>query len=68
MQKLLSLISAFVMLFCATDMFAQSVTVTGRVIDTSGEPLIAVTVYEDGNTANGTMTDIDGNYTLNVSS
>ena len=68
MQKLLSLISAIVMLFCATDMFAQSVTVTGRVIDTSGEPLIAVTVYEDGNTANGTMTDIDGNYTLNVSS
>ena len=68
MQKLLSLISAFVMLFCATDMFAQSVTVTGRVIDASGEPLIAVTVYEDGNTANGTMTDIDGNYTLNVSS
>ena len=68
MQKLLSLISAFVMMFCATDMFAQSVTVTGRVIDTSGEPLIAVTVYEDGNTANGTMTDIDGNYTLNVSS
>ena len=68
MQKLLSLISAFVMLFCATDMFAQSVTVTGRVIDASGEPLIAVTVYEDGNTANGTMTDIDGNYTLKVSS
>lgn len=68
MQKLLSLISAFVMLFCATDAFAQGVTVTGRVIDVTGEPLIAVTVYEDGNTANGTMTDIDGNYTLNVSS
>jgi len=68
MQKLLSLITTFVMLFCATDIFAQGVTVTGRVIDATGEPLIAVTVYEDGNTANGTMTDIDGNYTLNVSS
>lgn len=68
MQKLLSLITTFVMLFCATDLFAQGVTVTGRVIDATGEPLIAVTVYEDGNTANGTMTDIDGNYTLNVSS
>ena len=68
MQKLLSLISAFVMLFCATDAFAQGITVTGRVIDANGEPLIAVAVYEDGNTANGTMTDIDGNYTLNVSS
>ena len=68
MQKLLSLISAFVMLLCATDAFAQGITVTGRVIDANGEPLIAVAVYEDGNTANGTMTDIDGNYTLNVSS
>lgn len=68
MQKLLSLITTFVMLFCATDLFAQGVTVTGRVIDATGEPLIAVTVYEDGNTANGTMTDIDGNYALNVSS
>ena len=63
MRKLISLISAFVMLFCATEIYAQNITVTGRVIDKSGEPLIAVTVFEDGNTANGTMTDIDGNYT-----
>lgn len=68
MQKLTSLISALVMLFCVTDMFAQGITVTGRVIDETGEPLIAVTVFEDGNTSNGTMTDIDGNYSLNVSS
>mgnify|MGYP003417414033 FL=1 len=56
------------MLFCVTDLFAQNITVTGRVVDESGEPLIAVTVYEDGKTSNGTMTDIDGNYTLNVTS
>lgn len=68
MHKLTSLISALVMLFCVTDMFAQGITVTGRVIDETGEPLIAVTVFEDGNTSNGTMTDIDGNYSLNVSS
>jgi TonB-linked SusC/RagA family outer membrane protein len=49
-------------------MFAQSVAVSGRVVDASGEPLIAVTVFEDGKTSNGTMTDVDGNYTLNVSS
>ena len=68
MHKLTSLISALVMLFCVTDMFAQGITVTGRVIVETGEPLIAVTVFEDGNTSNGTMTDIDGNYSLNVSS
>ena len=68
MHKLTSLISALVMLFCVTDMFAQGITVTGRVVDESGEPLIAVTVFEEGKTSNGTMTDIDGNYSLNVSS
>ena len=56
------------MLLGTFTMNAQSLGISGRVVDTSGEPLIAVTVYEDGNTANGTMTDIDGNYKINVSS
>ena len=45
---------------------AQNTEVKGRVTDTSGEPLIAVTVYESGNTSNGTVTDMDGNYTISV--
>ena len=68
MQKLTSLVAAFLMLLGATDMFAQGLTVKGRVIDESGEPLIAVTVFEDGKPTNGTMTDLDGNYSLTVSS
>ena len=69
MQKLISLFAAMVMfLGLSLQLDAQNITVTGRVIDESGTPLIAVTVFEDGNTSNGTMTDIDGNYSLNVSS
>ena len=69
MQKLISLFAAMVMfLGLSLKLDAQNITVTGRVIDESGTPLIAVTVFEDGNTSNGTMTDIDGNYSLNVSS
>lgn len=68
MHKLTSLFAAIVMFLCAADLYAQNVTVTGRVVDESGTPLIAVTVFEDGKTSNGTMTDIDGNYSLNVSS
>ena len=68
MQKLSGFFAALLMLLGTITMSAQNLSVTGRVVDASGEPLIAVTVYEDGNTANGTMTDIDGNYTLNVSS
>ena len=39
--------------------------VTGRVVDSTGEPLIGATVLVEG-TTNGTVTDIDGNYTLNT--
>jgi hypothetical protein len=44
---------------------AQKITVHGYVDDELGEPLIGATVMEKG-TANGTATDIDGNFTLNV--
>lgn len=41
------------------------VTVTGTVTDDAGEPLIGATILEKG-TANGTVTDFDGNYSLEV--
>ena len=44
----------------------QKVKVSGQVKDVSGEPVIGVSVVEQG-TANGTATDINGNYSLNVS-
>ena len=43
---------------------AQSL-VSGNVKDLSGEPLIGVNVVEKG-TNNGTVTDIDGNFHINV--
>lgn len=39
---------------------------TGNVTDENGEPLIGCTVAEAGNTANATVTDIDGNFSLRV--
>lgn len=38
--------------------------ITGRVTDEKGAPLIGVNVLVDGETSNGTITDIDGLYTL----
>ena len=67
MQKLSRFLAVVLLLLGTVTMYAQSLTVTGRVIDAAGEPLIAVTVFEDG-TTNGAMTDIDGNYSLKVSS
>ncbi|MDD3909533.1 MAG: SusC/RagA family TonB-linked outer membrane protein, partial [Proteiniphilum sp.] len=43
----------------------QSRRVTGRVMDTQGELLIGVNVMEEG-TTNGTVTDVNGTYTMNV--
>lgn len=47
---------------------AQNVTVKGTVKDKTGETVIGASVVEKGNTSNGTITDIDGNYTLSVPS
>jgi len=43
---------------------AQSKTVTGKVVDNAGEPMIGVTVMVKGST-NGTATDLDGAFKLN---
>ena len=41
-------------------------TISGRVVDRNGEPVIGVNVVEKG-TTNGTITGMDGKFTLNVS-
>ena len=67
MYKLTVLLTSLaVSLASVWNMSAQNTEVKGRVTDTAGEPLVAVTVYESGNTSNGTVTDIDGNYTISV--
>ena len=42
----------------------QTGTVKGQVVDATGEPVIGATVQVKG-TTNGTITDFDGNFTLN---
>lgn len=56
------LVSFFMML--TTMVFAQ-VNVTGVVTESTGDPVIGGTVREKG-TQNGTVTDIDGNFSIKV--
>ena len=58
-------ILSVLMSFCMTAAFAQSGAVKGKVLDELGEPIIGANIVEKG-TTNGTITDIDGNYTLSV--
>ena len=41
--------------------------ILGTVIDDLGEPVIGASVVEKGNPQNGTITDFDGKFTINVS-
>ena len=51
-------------LFLSVSAFAQS-TITGQVKDATGEPVIGASVLING-TSNGTMTDLDGNFSISV--
>lgn len=44
----------------------KHVTVKGTIKDNLGETVIGASVFEKGNSANGTITDVDGNFTLTV--
>ena len=49
----------------AVNSVQQSKKVTGNVSDAEG-PIIGASVVEKGNAGNGTVTDLDGNFALNV--
>ena len=52
-------------LFFALSSYAQQMAVKGHVKDTTGEPVIGANVIIKGTTT-GTITDFDGNFTLNA--
>ena len=49
----------------AIESILQERSINGKVVDASGEPIIGANVVVKG-TTNGTITDIDGNFSLNV--
>lgn len=61
--RFLSLICTILCLFVSVEAFAQDKTITGTVKDSKGEELIGVAVTIKG-TTNGTVTDIDGKYSI----
>jgi TonB-linked SusC/RagA family outer membrane protein len=65
MKKFL-LMFMFFFLAAAGVMYAQEMSVSGKITDgSSGDPIPGANVVEKG-TSNGTVTDIDGNYKLSV--
>ena len=62
-MKRLATILAMALISAAA--FAQTITVTGTVLDDQGWPQMSAGVFEKG-TSNGTVTDLDGAYTIKV--
>ena len=56
------------LLLCFCNFTWAQVKVTGVVTDPSGEAIIGANIVEKGVPGNGTISDIDGNFTLNVKS
>lgn len=58
---------SFVLILMSSTMLAQTIKVQGIVKDGTGESVIGATVMQKG-TGNGTITDLDGNFSLSVPS
>lgn len=61
-----TLILLFTCIFCSMAEIEQNKTITGRIIDEMGSPIIGANIIEVSDLSNGTVTDIDGFFTLNV--
>ncbi len=57
----------FLVLLVGFSAYAQQRSVSGTVKDQNGQPVVGLTVMEQG-TGNGVITDQDGRYNINVSS
>lgn len=62
--RLLWLLALLIMV--PVGVFAQTITVRGIVTDSQGEAIIGATVTEKAKTSNGSITDLDGRFSLSV--
>lgn len=55
-----------VMLAMSLQMLAQDAKVQGVVVDKAGEPIIGATIVQKNDRKNATITDFDGNFSINI--
>lgn len=66
--KHFSIVSFILMILCVQNIMAQKRTVSGIVTDSKNEPLIGVNVTIKNASTTGSITDIDGKYSLEIPS
>ncbi|MBP8960167.1 MAG: TonB-dependent receptor [Bacteroidales bacterium] len=65
--RLISMMIILIFLLTGQNLFAQAVEVSGIIKDENGKPIIGATVLEKG-TSNGTLSNLNGEFRLTVSS
>lgn len=65
-QRVLTTLLTCLSLFLGGAAYAQTITSSGKVVDTAGEPIIGASVIQKGSTSNGVMTNLDGTFTIKV--
>ncbi|MGL5562671.1 MAG: TonB-dependent receptor plug domain-containing protein, partial [Tannerellaceae bacterium] len=65
-KKFFFLFTGLFILLTASAQSGGKIKVTGIVKDEIGEPIIGASISEKGEPTNGTISDIDGNFTLDV--
>ncbi len=63
----IKILSLLLVLFSVSVFAQERINVSGRITDNTGEPIIGASVLEKG-TLNGTITDVNGDYTVSVPS
>ena len=66
MKSLASVVMTLAGFFLFAGIGYAQTAVSGTVADESGEPLIGASVFVEGNASVGTITDLDGKYSLTV--
>ena len=68
MKKTILIRAALILstLFLGIISFAQNRPLSGKVADQNGDPVVGASIMVVGNSTIGTVTDLDGNYSLNV--
>ena len=65
-EAILTHLALIIMLMLSATTYAQSRSVSGTVKDKNGEPLIGVSIQIKGNTTQGTITDLNGKFSINT--
>lgn len=67
-HKLIAMLLTCAALFASGSALAQNVNGGGKVLDSNGLPVIGAAIIEQGNKANGAITDIDGAFSITAPS